>query len=262
MRKSEVNRLRSIRQYLLIGLSFLFSGGIALLAFEPSHGFTLSYALILILALALNSLLIYQIQIIWTEINRRVQSEKMIQSLMTKREELERELKILYTQKEQEKIDTRNIEQQIEDLVASTKGDNRSTYIGSYFQIVGKEWQLMQGLFFLKNKDDVFQLAARYAYFNTQKDLEFVSGETLLGQVAKEREPLYIDHVESETIIVASGTGSSKPCSIYIIPLILPDENCCCGVFELAFVKALNVKEREMLIRFTERIAAEFEKKA
>ena len=129
MSKSEVNRLRSIRQYLLIGLSFLFSGGIALLAYSPSNGLTVSYGFIIALALGLNVLLIYQIQVIWTEINRRVQSEKMIQALMTKREELEKELRALYAEKEQENVDTRNADQLLEDLVSEVQGSEFQTYI-------------------------------------------------------------------------------------------------------------------------------------
>lgn len=262
MSKSEVHRLRSIRQYLLIGLSFLFSGGIALLVYDPVQGLTMTYWLVVLLALGLNILLVYQIQIIWTEIDRREQSEKMVQALMTKREELERELKTLYAEKEHAKVDTRNIEQQLDDLFASTDGDTQTTYIESYFRIVGKEWQLMQGLFFLRQEDAVFRIAARYAYYNTEPDMQFVAGETLLGQVAKEGQPLYIDHVETESIIVASGTGSSRPCSIYIVPFTPQKEKECCAVFELAFVKPLDEKERDMLTRFTERVAAELEKKA
>ena len=261
MSKSEVNRLRSIRQYLLIGLSFLFSGGIALLAYSPSNGLTVSYGFIIALALGLNVLLIYQIQVIWTEINRRVQSEKMIQALMTKREELEKELRALYAEKEQENVDTRNADQLLEDLVSEVQGSEFQTYVDSYFQIVGKEWQLMQGLLFMRQEDDVFRKVAHYAYYSNDSDLQFVSGETLLGQVVKEGKPLYIDHVESESIVVASGTGSCMPCSVYIVPFAEREKKCN-GVFELAFVKPLDEKERELLARFTERISVEIEKKA
>ncbi len=261
MSKSEVNRLRSIRQYLLIGLSFLFSGGIALLAYSPSNGLTASYAFIIALALGLNVLLIYQIQLIWTEINRRLQSEKMIQALMTKREELEKELRALYAEKEQENVDTRNAEQLLGDLVAEVQGGEFQTYVDSYFQIVGNEWQLMQGLLFMRQEDDVFRKVAHYAYYSNEAELQFVSGETLLGQVVKEGKPLYIDHVESESIIVASGTGACMPCSVYMIPFAQQGK-ICNGIFELAFVKPLDEKERDLLTRFTERISIEIEKKA
>lgn len=119
----------------------------------------------------------------------------------------------------------------------------------------------MQGLLFMRQEDDVFRKVAHYAYYSNESDLQFVSGETLLGQVVKEGKPLYIDHVESESIVVASGTGSCMPCSVYIVPFAEREKKCN-GVFELAFVKPLDEKERELLARFTERISVEIEKKA
>ena len=262
MGKSEVHRLRSIRQYLLVGLSFLFSGGIALLVYDAVRSLTLSYWLVILLALALNFLLLYQIQIIWMEIRRREKSEKALQSHVERCDELEQELKMLHAEKEQAHVDTRDVEQQIDDLLASVLGDSRTSYIESYFTLVGQKWELMQGLLYLRQEDDVFRIAARYAYYNEQSDLDFVVGETLLGQVAKEEQALYIDRVDTESIIVVSGTGSSRPCSLYIVPFTLEGEKVCWGVLELAFFKTLDEKERELLARFTERVATEFEKKS
>ena len=176
-------------------------------------------------------------------------------------EELEKELRALYAEKEQENVDTRNAEQLLKDLVAEVQGGEFQTYVDSYFQIVGNEWQLMQGLLFMRQEDDVFRKVAHYAYYSNEAELQFVSGETLLGQVVKEGKPLYIDHVESESIIVASGTGACMPCSVYMIPFAQQGK-ICNGIFELAFVKPLDEKERDLLTRFTERISIEIEKKA
>ena len=53
MAKSEVKRLRSIRQYLLISLSFLLSGGIILLAYRPAEGLAPQYWAIVLLSIGL-----------------------------------------------------------------------------------------------------------------------------------------------------------------------------------------------------------------
>jgi hypothetical protein len=260
MSKSEVQRLRSIRQLLLLSLSFLISGGIVLLAYSQDQGITVGYLGIILLSLSLNFLLIFQIQVIWVEIRRRTQCEAMVQKLSEQKDDLERQLKALLAEKEQGKVDTRNREQQLADLSMAIQGESFEAYVDSYFLLVGKEWQLMQGLLFMRGEDDVYRIRSHYAYYSEHADLEFVSGETLLGQVVKEGEPLYIDNVASETILVASGTGSSKPCSLYLIPVKMSD-GIVRGIFELAFVKTLEENDRELLLRLTERMAIELEKK-
>ncbi len=262
MAKSEVKRLRSIRQYLLISLSFLLSGGIILLAYRPAEGLAPQYWAIVLLSIGLIAVLVYQIRVTRGEIDRREEGERMIQTLSEENGELERQLKLLKDEKEQGKNDLRDRNQQLSDLLSQLKGDTRAAYLDSYFRLLGTQWELMQGLLFMKHDDGVYRIEARYAYFSSAADLEFRVGETLLGQVVKENNPLFLEGVESESIIVGSGTGSSKPCSLYMLPIIGSEGGeSSQGVFELAFVKTLDVDARDMLTRFTDRVVQEIEKR-
>ncbi len=262
MGKSEVKRLRSLRQYLLISLSFLFSGGVILLSFRPEEGLAMRYWAVVLLSIALVAVLVYQIRVIQGEIERREEGEAIIQSLLGEKEELEYQLQQLQDAQTQSVQDTRDRDQQLSDLVNAVSGESRDSFLDSYFRQVGYHWGLMQGLLFEVQEDEVYRVTARYAYFSSAADLEFRVGETLLGQVVKDKQPLFLENVESETIIVASGTGSSKPCSLYMIPVMAGgDGKSALGIFELAFVKELDLGARDMLLRFTDRIVQEIEKR-
>lgn len=261
MVKSEVKRLRGIRQYLLISLSFLLSGGIVLLAYRPTEGLVAQYWAIVILSICLIAVLVYQIRAIRGEIERREEGEKMIQALSDEKGELERQLKLLRDEKDQGKDDLRDRNQQLSDLLSTLQGDSREAYLDSYFSLLGSQWELMQGLLFIRQDDGVYRVKARYAYFSSAADLEFRVGETLLGQVVKENEPLFLEDVESESIMVASGTGRSKPCCLYMLPVMSKGGNVSLGVFELAFVKTLDENARDMLMRLTAKVVQEIEKR-
>ena len=185
----------------------------------------------------------------------------MIQALSDEKGELERQLKLLRDEKDQGKNDLRDRNQQLSDLLSTLQGDSREAYLDSYFSLLGSQWELMQGLLFIRQDDGVYRVKARYAYFSSAADLEFRVGETLLGQVVKENEPLFLEDVESESIMVASGTGRSKPCCLYMLPVMSKGGNVSLGVFELAFVKTLDENARDMLMRLTAKVVQEIEKR-
>ena len=238
MSKTEVQQLRGIRQYLLISLALLLTGGIALLAYSKESGLTIYFWAIILLSLLIDAALIYQAYIIKIDTIRRLDAEYMLQSVTAKKEELEKELQQLLADREIGKAEKRNREEQLTDLIAELQGDSLQAYLDSYF-------------------------IAHYAYFSNDPELEFVSGETILGQVVKEGKPLYVDNVESESIMVVSGSGSSKPCNLFFVPLCpsLPTGDCS-AIVELAFMKQLGENDRDMLIKFTESMATHLEKKA
>ncbi len=263
MSKTEVQQLRGIRQYLLISLALLLTGGIALLAYSKESGLTIYFWAIILLSLLIDAALIYQVYIIKLDTIRRLDAEYMLQSVTAKKEELEKELQQLLADRELGKAEKRNREEQLTDLIAELQGDSLQAYLDSYFKIVGTKWELMQAVLYRRQDDNHFRPIAHYAYFSNDPELEFVSGETILGQVVKEGKPLYVDNVESESIMVVSGSGSSKPCNLFFVPLCpsLPTGDCS-AIVELAFMKQLGENDRDMLIKFTESMATHLEKKA
>ncbi|MBI9055328.1 MAG: GAF domain-containing protein [Bacteroidales bacterium] len=104
-----------------------------------------------------------------------------------------------------------------------------------------KEFDIVQGLFFLKEKEsDLFKNTGKYAYFGEEEPRDFKLGESLSGQVAKNKTILNLKDIPENYVTILSGLGSSSPKNLLIIPIIFNDETI--GVFEFASFKEFEHK--------------------
>lgn len=96
--------------------------------------------------------------------------------------------------------------------------------------------ELVQAVFYSKNKDtNQFQSVATYAYYSNIPPVAFLEGETITGQVAKNKKILNLDVVPDGYISVTSGLGNGNAKYMLIFPILYKDETI--GVIELASFK-------------------------
>ncbi|MDM8564434.1 response regulator [Candidatus Halobeggiatoa sp. HSG11] len=109
------------------------------------------------------------------------------------------------------------------------------------------------GIFFLAEGDS-FKLNSSYAYKQrTHNDIEFKSGEGLVGQAAFEKKSIIFNQVAEEHISIISGLGKSQPTTIFIIPLLYEQQ--VLGILELAASHNFTATEIELLDQVADNIA-------
>jgi hypothetical protein len=110
---------------------------------------------------------------------------------------------------------------------------------------IAKVSELAQGVFYLKNKENgEFRPVGKYAYYSNQQPKNFMEGETIPGQAAKDKKILNINNIPTDYFNVVSGLGSGLPRNLLIVPVI--DKEGTLAVLELATFKAYD-KEYEKL---------------
>lgn len=108
------------------------------------------------------------------------------------------------------------------------------------------KFDVVQGLVFLKNHNTgKYSFSGGYAFFSEEKPREFIEGETLSGQVAKNKIILILNDVPDNYITVLSGLGKGSPKHLVIIP-VTNSQNECIGIIELASFKAFDSNETEV----------------
>jgi PAS domain S-box-containing protein len=112
----------------------------------------------------------------------------------------------------------------------------------------------MGSLFITNNSDPdhlILELAASYAYDRRKYQSTILHwGEGLPGTCAQEKKRIFLTDVPDHYFEISSGTGSSKPNCLLLVPMMINDE--VYGVVELATVKLL----RPFEIEFVESLAA------
>ena len=102
---------------------------------------------------------------------------------------------------------------------------------------ISKQFNIMQGLFFMKNpQDKIYRKVGTYAYYSENDLREFTEDIGLSGQVATNKKLLNISNIPDKYITVISGLGQSSPANLIIFPILQNNETI--GIIELAsFVK-------------------------
>lgn len=137
-----------------------------------------------------------------------------------------------------------------ENVLKKTKKENLTEFAESLLKIMSKEFEVVQGLYFTFDREaGYFKKIADYAYYSDVPPREFIVGETISGQVAKNQKVMKIIDIPDGYVTVLSGLGSSSPASLVIIPVLSDIETI--GIIEMAFFKEPG--EREM--KFFEEIA-------
>ncbi|HRW63084.1 MAG TPA: GAF domain-containing protein [Bacteroidales bacterium] len=127
------------------------------------------------------------------------------------------------------------------------------TYTEKLLGNIAKEFDIVQGLFFIKDKqNEEFRVAGKYAYFGEEEPRNFKLGETLSGQAAKNKTVLNLKEIPENYVTILSGLGSSSPNHLLIIPIVLNDESI--GVIELASFKEFKRNFKDLFEAMSDQI--------
>lgn len=137
------------------------------------------------------------------------------------------------------------------------KEDSKLTlekYTEKFLSNIAKEFNIVQGLFFVKEKEsDVFNIAGKYAYFGEEEPKKFKLGEGLSGQAAKNKTILNMKDIPENYVTILSGLGSSSPNHLIIIPIVFNNETV--ALIELASFKEFKKNFNELFEGLSENIA-------
>lgn len=116
------------------------------------------------------------------------------------------------------------------------------------------EFDGVQGIFYVKDKKtEIFNAEGLYAYYSDVKPKDFKEGESLNGQVVKNRKLLFIDNIPDGYVQVFSGLGNSTPKYLLLMPLEMKEE--IIGLIEIAFFKKPVDSLSEIFGKITPKIA-------
>ncbi len=119
---------------------------------------------------------------------------------------------------------------------------------------IAKEFDIVQGLFFVKEKDkDIYTITGKYAYFGDKEPESFNIGQTLSGQVAKNKKILVLEEIPENYVTILSGLGSSSPDHVIIIPIVWEDKTH--AIIELASFKEFKSNFIDLFEGMAEQIA-------
>ncbi len=159
-------------------------------------------------------------------------------------------------QKEQEHIHNKQAEEKKNNLIdcfkknIPTTNKDHKIISEAILSCIGKYYELAQGEVYLRKTDDNTDkliMSAAYAYYvPEEKIFEFEVGEGLIGQVAKQGEPLLLDNIPQGYINVSSGLGSATPNNLIIFPIISKINKKISGIIELASFKPFSKHDIEL----------------
>ena len=168
------------------------------------------------------------------------QLKNSIQESKKKEEKLDEKL----DQKETEEIDYLS---EAKKLIPTSDFQNEEPFMEKLLSNIAKENDIVQAVAFRKDeesKEFVFQTS--YAYFSDDPPKTFKEGDTLPGQVAKNKVILNLSEVPENYITIASGLGKGSPKHILIAPILDSNSNCV-GVIELAAFKAFSKNQEKTI---------------
>jgi|GEM_PF-1073641 hypothetical protein len=121
---------------------------------------------------------------------------------------------------------------------------------------LSKQYEVMQGLFFLKDQSDkVYRRAGSYAFYTEEELREFTEDIGLSGQVATNKKILNISNIPEKYITIHSGLGKSSPTNLIIFPLLHNNE--AIGVIELASFIKFDAFSEEVLMALSMQIGGQ-----
>ncbi len=124
---------------------------------------------------------------------------------------------------------------------------------------LAREFELVQGLFYLKEKKSgIFKIAGEYAYYAEERPAEFKEGETLSGQVAKNKKLLNVPNIPEDYITILSGLGKSSPRFLVILPVLVENETA--GIIEMASFKEFDKNVLDLFENFSDTIGGHLTK--
>jgi hypothetical protein len=113
-------------------------------------------------------------------------------------------------------------------------------YGAKLLQEIAEYYELGLGLcYFMTQPSSNFNVIATYAVDKNDVVESFETGEGLSGQVAVDQKPMVLNEIDEDYITIESGSGSSKPKYIYLLPIV--KNNKTVGLIELATFKPIGI---------------------
>ena len=186
--------------------------------------------------------------ILLLQVNKELEENKGEVLRLSQRENTHLKKKQQTADGQQQHTDVFNADEILTRIIpAAGDFDSVSAYIEKVLQNIAKELNIVQGLFFvLSDADQLFHLSGEYAYYSEERPRSFPLGETLSGQVAKNKKLLNLKELPEGYITILSGLGKSAPRHLIIAPIV--HNGMSIGVIELASFKFFSENE-ELLIR-------------
>ena len=169
---------------------------------------------------------------------------------------LEREISILVQRHEDTKVQKESIKEtvltekidfdkELKAIIPNTF-ENIEKFGEQLLQNFARRFNLVQGLMYMKDPaDGVFSFKSGYAYYSESQPITYHEGETLAGQVAKNKAVLNLTKVPENYIAVMSGLGEGSPNHLLIFPII-SQNNESIGIVELASFKSFSSEHEEL----------------
>jgi hypothetical protein len=146
----------------------------------------------------------------------------------------EKKLKVKEVEVEKKEL---NIEEEVKKIIPKEATLGKEAFTEKILQNASKFHNIAQGVFYLKDEESgIFSFVSGYAHFSEAPAPTFAEGDTLPGQVAKNKVPLLLDSVPEGYITVMSGLGKSNPTNLLIVPVI-DQKGSCIGIIEVASFK-------------------------
>jgi hypothetical protein len=175
-----------------------------------------------------------------------IEKESVLQELMKQLQTSKEETKSAIESDEEKKLNIEEIIQQI--IPPSPQSFTIEKFTEKVLANIAKVSDLVQGVFYIKYKgSSKFEPAGKYAYYANQPPLPFVEGETLPGQVAKDKKILNINNLPENYFTVVSGLGKSSPNNLLIIPIIEKEDTI--AVIELATFKPYDKEFEKVFVK-------------
>lgn len=139
-----------------------------------------------------------------------------------------------------------DIEQAVAQVIPTADTGDMERFGELMLANIAKQFDIVQGLLYQKNAESgIFSFTAGYAYFSETAPVSYAEGETLPGQVAKNRKLLNLDKVPDGYITVLSGLGKGHPKHLLIVPIV-SGANETTGIIELASFKPFGPRQEEL----------------
>jgi hypothetical protein len=146
----------------------------------------------------------------------------------------------------EDKIDnTSDLNELVSVVIPVTDGDIKQT-AERIMAGMARKFNLVSGIYYHTTDGKNFNPVADYALYSENEIAPFVTGETLLGQVTKNKKILSVQKIPDDYVEVISGLGNSQPTDLLFLP-ILNDDDECIGLFELASFKPIKYNTDSVL---------------
>lgn len=148
-----------------------------------------------------------------------------------------------------------DIEEIVKKIIPQETYEDKEAFLEKLLSNIAKQHDIVQAVAHTKQSNNQYTITSSYAFFSETESQPFTEGETLPGQVAKNKVILNLESVPEDYITVLSGLGKGSPSNLLIIPMINPESNDCIGVIELASFKAFDSRKVKLFEALSPKIS-------